>query len=451
MIEEKQGVKIEEIKNEKSNLCKKFKINFSFDIVKDDVNQALIEKQKNVKYDGFRQSSNVSVPYSLIEKKYKSKIEQDIVKKKTEEIVSSIVKKYNNSIIGKVDFSNVDNDLKKRQMSLEIFFEIIPEISIPDFSKISLDHYSIIVSENEVLDRLKMIAKSSASFDEKYDGKNIKDGDRLSVDLKITDQKGKEVFLDVKDITFDINSDLISKDFEKNFISKNKLDEFNFDFNFPEQYIMIPKVSGKMTKVFTKIVDVKRYYNVPDIDENFVKKYGCNSLDELNNKVSNFIREELRKSLFNIDKKKLFDSLNEMVNFDVPPLLLKKEEERIAKLYSSDDNKGKVIKMDSHKEFISKKASRNIRLSIIFLKCVKEYNIKVEKDEFKSYVNSQLANCKTESEKKKVAKTCEDNYDSWTTYQLEQKTISYIMQRKVTLNEKKATIQEIKQFIAKNK
>ena len=69
--ESEKGISIQEVKERASSLSKVYKISFSKNSLSSKISFILEQKTKHVKQQGFRNSSsNITVPYSLIERKY---------------------------------------------------------------------------------------------------------------------------------------------------------------------------------------------------------------------------------------------------------------------------------------------------------------------------------------------------------------------------------------------
>ena len=454
-----ENISIEEVK-EIEPLSKLYKVEFKLEILKDKINSALQEKAQVLKQDGFKgQHSNVTIPYALVERKYKKQVEQDLIREKVQEIVSKITSEFKGAIIGRPEIKNFVNLNDKDLIKFELEFEILPKISVPDFSTINLDHFVIDISDKIVDDQINGILFSNTPFLENFDGKDAKEGDNITIDFSAIGEDGNEQFTDIKDFKFNILSGAILKDFEKNFLGKNKSDKVEFEVTFPQDYKFISKVAGKTLKVRAYIKDIKRY-DTPISIEELAKNYGCNSVEELRYRIRDFTRQDFEREIFAMNRIKLFEALKDKLTFNIPPTLLKSEKERIKKIKreilklkaqgeKNSATNSNILKLEDEME-ITKEALDKSRASMVFAECVSRHGITVTQQEFENYVTQELTKHK-DSDKEKVIKACQENKDTWVAFTLEQKSIRYVMERKVHLVEKFVTLEEMKNIINKAK
>jgi trigger factor len=451
-----ENVLVEEVK-ESEPLAKIYKVEFKLDILKNKIDSALQAKAQGIKKDGFRsQASNVTVPYALVERKYKKQIEQELIKDQVQEIISSITQEFKGTIIGRPEVKNFVNLNDKGVIKFELEFEVLPKITVPEFSAINLNHFVIDISDEIVDEQIRSILFSNTPFIEGFDGKDAKEGDSATIDFSAIDEDGNKQFDDIKDFKFDILSGVILKDFEKNFLGKNKFDKVEFEVTFPQDYKFVGKVAGKTLKINAYIKDIKRY-DSPISIEDLGKHYGCSSIEELRYRIRDFTRQEFEREIFAINRIKLFEALKDKLTFDIPPTLLKSEKERIKKIKreilklkaQGDPNTAidsNILKLEDEVE-ITKEALEKSRASMVFAECVSKHGITITQQEFENYVNQEVSKHK-EADKEKIIKACHENRDTWVAFTLEQKSIKYIMETKVNLVEKFVTLEEMKNIIS---
>ncbi|MEI6237747.1 MAG: trigger factor, partial [Candidatus Saccharibacteria bacterium] len=149
--------------------------------------------------------------------------------------------------------------------------EVIGKIKLADYKNVKLSKKEVKVSKKDVDEVLNRLQLNMATFS--IAERASKTGDRVWIDFKGTDDKGKPVNgAEGKDYPLSLGSNTFIPGFEGNIVGLKKDDKKTFTLDFPKDYQVKALQSKKVTFDITvkKVEDTK----LDKIDDNFAKKAG---------------------------------------------------------------------------------------------------------------------------------------------------------------------------------
>jgi trigger factor len=428
-----------EEKSSNSPLVKEFFVSFPHSMLKDIINSKLKEKQKVAKLPGFRDGQ---VPFFVIEKKYKDAILAEAIKEKAEEAVEQVTKPYRNDIVGKAEIKNFKNT-QETGVEFGVFFEVFPKFEMPSFEKIEIEQYSIEVSDKDTEEQLKAIALNRREFDQSFDGRNASKGDLVTLDFESEVDGKVHRHGSAKNYKCEIGKGTLLEAFENKLIGASKGDSLAFEMQFPEDYELVKEVAGKNAHVKVTIHDVQRFGPTPEINDDFAQHYGCKDVNELKYRVGEIVREGIERDLFVMNKTKLFDALENLLNFEVPLGLFDREYESLKKNQALKDQLG--YSDQEHDRYCKKLALRKLRIGILIADYAKINNIKISEQEFQDHVMSQIE--RQPEKRMEILEYYKNNASAWYSASIEEKVVKQILSQKVGLIEADRTTGEMKEII----
>ncbi len=422
-----------------TSLAKEFFVSFSHNVLKELINTKLKEKQKVAKLPGFRDGQ---VPFFVIEKKYKDSVLNEAIKDKAEEVLENITKPYKGDIVGRAEIKNFKS-LPEKGVEFGVVFEVFPKFEMPQFDKIEIEHYSVEISEQDIEDQLKSITLNRREFDLTFDGRNAAKGDLITIDFESKVDGKTHKHGSVQQYKCEIGKGSLLEAFEEKLVGLSKGDSISFEMQFPNDYDLVQEIAGKFASVDVVVHDVQRFGPAPQIDDEFAQYYGCKDVNELKYRVGEIAREGIERDLFVINKTKLFDALENMLNFEVPAELLKKEYES---LQNNATLKSQIGYADSeYNQYCQKLAFRKLRIGILIADYAKINNINVSEQEFQAHVMLQIE--KQPDKRSEILAYYKENASSWYSATIEEKVITQILSQKVRLIDTDKTIHEMKEII----
>ncbi len=316
--------------------------------------EKVYEKQaKDIKVPGFRPG----------------KAPKKIIKAKLgiEKTINSLIPAVTREIIEKEDFFSLDYvryEIKKVEKDLSINYKakfiILPEKSLPDFSKINIEKAEIEIEAKEI-DRVFNQLK-----DEIIKNKQTQDSSKSS--NKTSKSKKKEVKEEKK----------IEKTQKSNKTDKNQENQEKQVKEDKKDLVKNKEVKINWEKDL-KIQGVKTEKDVKDLIINNIKLQKNREINK--QRVEELIEEAI----------KLFD-------IEIAPELIKKQVDSMEKAYKKrienyglkfeDYLKAQKMSLEDLQKDWKKQAIRDISLDILYMKIIQKYNLKVKESEIDAQINS---------------------------------------------------------------
>lgn len=343
---------------------------------------------KKAKMPGFRPGK---VPLTVLRQKYSKEVMgevlQNTVTKATKDVVES--KKLRPALQPDVKIVSFDEG---KDLAFDITVEVLPDVPAVDFAKITVDEYTFEVPESEVEQGLKRLAESRAHT-HTHDGAAEMGhvvkidflGKREGVPFKGGEGKGFQL---------ELGAGQFIPGFEERLVGMKAGDERTIDVTFPAQYHSAD-LAGKPATFDVKVHEVM-YLHTPDVTDKLAESLGFKDLDALKAAVRQQLEGEYKSAARAKAKKQLFDVLDEVVDFDIPPSMVKLESESImkqvmdAKKAGDPELKGKSD--EALKEEYEAVSERRVRLGILLSDIARKNNLQITREELSAAVMAQARN-----------------------------------------------------------
>jgi len=162
-------------------------------------------------------------------------------------------------------------------------------------------------------------------------------------------------------------------------------DEKAVEVTFPEHY-QAAHLAGKAA-VFDVTVHEVREPKKPEIDEEFAKGLGIESLEELQDLVKQQLQQELDNASRSKAKRSLLDALDDKHDFELPPKMVDMEFDQIWQQLQQEMDAGRVSEEDKGKSEDDLKAEyrkiaeRRVRLGLVLAEIGRLADIKINEQE----------------------------------------------------------------------
>jgi len=239
-----------------------------------------------------------------------------------------------------------------------------------DLAQVGIYKYSLNLTEDDINEELEKLAKSKSLKEEKAEGV-VESGD-----IAITNFTGyaNGVPFDggnAENYELEIGSKSFIEGFEDGLLGLKVGDEKTLALKFPEEYHQ-ENLAGKPVEFKVKVNKILK--QVPaQINNELAKQFGFENLDALKEDISKALSVNYINAYKNQQKNSVFEKLQPLLNFDVPPSMLPKEEEK-----TNEDSESNA----------KSNSIQNIRLSIFLMNYATQNKIQVSKQDFMLYIES---------------------------------------------------------------
>jgi trigger factor len=349
------------------------------------------EVKDTVQLKGFRRGK---VPAAHIRKVFGRSLMAEVLQRAVEETTEKAIteRKERPAIEPRVELPE-DQALIERVMKGEedlaysVSFEVLPEIQVTDLKALQLERLTAEVPEEEVTKALQSLAERNTTH-EAEEGRVAGDGDRVTIDFVgrmdgVEFEGGK-----AEDLPLVIGQGGFIPGFEDGIKGAKAGEERIVKADFPAEY-PVEKLAGKAAEFTVTVKEVARPVK-PEINEEFAKGFGAETLDDLKSRIRDQITREFEQVGRAKLKRAMLDVLDEKHSFELPPTLVDNELEGIwrdlvrrmeqAKRTFADEGKTEEEVRAEYRKI----AERRVRLGLVLGEIGSAAKVDVTQDELRN-------------------------------------------------------------------
>lgn len=291
------------------------------------VDKKLSSVAKNIKLPGFRAGK---APKSMIEQKYRPSVLGEVLDDMIRDASNKVIEdnKLRPAVTPDIKIEKFE-DGKDIEFTIET--EVLPEITLGDFSKISLKKYTAKVPAEEIEKAIKYMADSRRDTVKIEKARAAKKGDVAVIDF-VGSIEGVE-FKGGKgnDYPLELGSNSFIPGYEDQLIGHKAGETVEVKTTFPENY-HAKDLAGKEALFVTTIKEL-REYKPAEINDELAKSAGAKDLADLKKKIEERILQDYDATARIKLKRDLLDALDKEYKFEIPQKLIDAEYEAIEKQY----------------------------------------------------------------------------------------------------------------------
>lgn len=306
------NVKVEDV----SSIKKKLIFEVAPEQVDKEVRRAYKKIGKTAKVKGFRAGK---VPESVLEKYYGAQMEQEVLTRLINDTYFKALQDNDIPAIGEPNIVDSSGVVKGEAFTYEAEVEIKPEVTAKDYTKLALEKEKLVVDPKVVDDRLEEMRTSRAQL-EVTSRKKARKGDSVVIDFE--GFVGDEAFAGGKgeDYLLELGSGSFIPGFEDQVIGMKREEAKDVEVSFPEDYGQAD-LAGKPA-VFKVVLKEIKEKVVPELDDEFAKGFGVDTLDELKEQLQTSYETQEKSRVENDLREKLVGALIERNQVEVPEAMI---------------------------------------------------------------------------------------------------------------------------------
>ncbi len=442
-------MQVTEIKSE--GLSREFKIALPAKDIAEKVDLKLSEIAKTANMPGFRPGK---VPVSLLRKRYGQSVMGEVLESAVSSSAQQALAEKGLRPAGQPEF-DVSSYEDGKDLEYTIAFDILPDISVPDFASIELERLVPEIDEktiDETLDRIAEANKTSEPISRK---RKSKSGDVLAIDF--VGKVDGEAFPggSAEGYHLELGSGSFIPGFEDQLVGVNIDDELEVNVKFPDEY-GAEDLAGKDAVFEVKVHEIREAKPSP-IDDDLAKKAGAENLEKLREMVREEQGREFKEYGRMLIKRRLLDSLSDQIDFDVPPTLAGQEYQSILHQWQheqhgsdpahgddKDHEEAHTIEPDAdQKAEFETIAARRIRLGLLLSEIGRENNIQIGQDDINKAIMQEAR--KYPGQEKQVMEFFKSNpqaMEQITAPVYEDKIVDFILEM-VKVTDKPTTMEDL--------
>ncbi|PPC93417.1 MAG: trigger factor [Methylotenera sp.] len=288
------------------------------------IKQRLGQISRTAKFAGFRPGK---APIGLVNQHYGDQVRDEVYSGAVEKTFGEAVEENKLRVAGYPNIEHKPFGEAADSFEYTATFEIFPEVTIGDLSKLKIERPTLEVGEADVKKTLDVLVKQRVSFEPVK--RAAKKGDRVHVTLK--------AFLDGNEVesTGDSGIDLVigeagrMAEFDDQLSGGKAGSIKKFDITYPADHNPA-QLAGKTVSYEVNFVTVSQP-KLPEIDAEFAKSLGIEDgdVEKMKAEIAESLKQEVEKRVSAKLKEQVFQALVDSADFEIPRVLLGTEINRM--------------------------------------------------------------------------------------------------------------------------
>jgi trigger factor len=352
------------------------------------VNEKLTEAQPDVEMKGFRKGK---IPMALLKKQFGQRVMGEAMQESIDGAMAEHFEKSGDRPAMQPDVKMTNDDWKEGDdVEVAMSYEALPDIPELDMSNVELEKLVVKADEASIVEALANLAETAQDFTERKKGSKAKDGDQVIMDfLGKVDGEPFEGGA-AEDYPLVLGSNSFIPGFEEQLVGVKSGEEKSVTVNFPDDY-QAEHLKGKEATFECTIKEVKEPV-AAEINDELATKFGAEDLAGLKGQIAERLEAEYAGASRAVMKRGLLDTLDKMVDFDLPPSLVEAESGQIAHQLWHEDNP--EVEGHDHPEIETteehtKLATRRVRLGLLLAEIGQKAEVEVTDAEMTQAIMTQ--------------------------------------------------------------
>ncbi|TLD40202.1 MAG: Cell division trigger factor [Candidatus Jettenia ecosi] len=295
--------------------CKKvLKFEIPKETIENELEKKTVEVCDTIELPGFRKGY---APRKLVEKRFADQIKDEVKQSVVSDCYQKVIEEHKLNPVGNPKFGDIKFDIGQ-PFNFDVTLEVWPAFDVGQYRDLKLKKKSTTVTDEDIQKALHNMSLRRAQLTVVKDG-NVVKGDQIICDGKVevdgnTVLEDNDIEILVADGFAVFNTevpDLVTK------LEGTKSGEIrNIDVKLPDTFVK-EEYRGKNAKLQLTVKEIKRLA-VPEVNENFAKTLGFESLEDLKSKIQKQIEIEKRKWAEDDLRNQVLDTLLEQTKFELP-------------------------------------------------------------------------------------------------------------------------------------
>ena len=346
---------------------------------------------------GFRPGK---APAPLVEKNYGKQIDDEVRKRLVPESYREALSQQKLRVVGYPEVKSVEYTPGKPLMFMAEV-DTAPEFALPDYKGIAVKRKEAPVKDEDVQHTLAHLQEQQADFAD-VTGRGLRTGDFAVLNYSAV-AEGKplaelapnaKTIAERKDFWVLMQSGSFLPGFSDQLLGAQIGEKRQVLVDFPADF-PVKRLIGKKATYFVDVTAIKER-KLPELNDEFAKKIGAESLDKLKEQIRSGIATEKENEMRADMRKQIVDQLLAKTPFDLPESLVAAETRSIIYDMVRENTMRGVTKEELEKRkdeifgFAMQSAKERLRASFVLSAIADAEQIKVEKKELEEKL-AQLA------------------------------------------------------------
>jgi trigger factor len=382
--------------------------------VSDEYDRVFREIQKNAKIDGFRKGK---VPLNIIEKRYYDNAGGQVAENLVKETVWEAMSEKKVAPISQpvYDFDSIQRD---EPFTYRAVFETPPTVELGKYKAIPAEQRTCKITDEDVQDEIdSMREKQAESTPRAQDDARVEMGDLVSLKMARVDDVPEEETdsLEFKDYNIVVGKSREKARIDDELVGMKSGEEKDITVKYPKDY-HIEEVAGQKVTYRVKVQTISEM-NLPPLDDEFAKKAGYESKDDMFQKTREYMETFVEDRTKNEARNQIVKTIIENSTFDIPETMIENEmesmfkrtQERIGLQHDNMDEFARMLGMEPEdfRGHLREDAERTVKTTLVLREIASQEELSVDEERYREVIQTlAMRNNRSEEE---IEKMIEDN------------------------------------------
>ena len=361
-------------------------------LIQNEKHNVLLWVQEQAKIPGFRPGK---APMAMVEAHYPDTIRERILNRVAEKFVPDLIKELNLTPVTASTITNVDWN---KSMKLDVQIEVAPEVDPKDYLKIPVSYKKQAVTDEILSAELEKLRDAHSRLEQSEE--ETLGSQHYAVISYTASQNGKPLpKLKNDSELIDMSSDQLIEGLSAGLLGMKRGETKEIKVKFRE----------KETVLKVTLAEIKKKV-LPNLDEEFAKDMGLESLEDLKKNLKDSLEKEYSKQEEDEIRKEIEKGLLKANTIPVPPTLVEHETERFVESLERQSRRSiPEADLEKLKKEIRPQVEDNLRLSYIFLAIAEKEKLDMTEEDYNQELEEALKTLKSDLEKEERRKFFERN------------------------------------------
>lgn len=295
---------------------KNVRVEIPQDVVDAEIDRVARDYSRKARVPGFRPGK---APARVIKQRYKEQILHDVLHDLVPRAVDDALRERGVEAVDTPDVRDVTID-EGQPLTFTASFDTVPSFEPGDLSTIALRKPAVAIDEEVVGGALQRLRERAARH-EPVEGRGVDQGDTLSVDLERTDAGGKTD--KHESVSVEIGAKANPPGFDDQLIGMTPGETRSFTIHYPGDYPIGELANTDVS--YTVKLNALKHRVLPELDDEFAKDLGLESLEALRTRVREDLEHEAHHAADREVRAELMKQLAARLPFEAPASLVDRE------------------------------------------------------------------------------------------------------------------------------
>jgi trigger factor len=314
---------------------KNVRVEISPEVVGAEIDRVARDYARRANVPGFRAGK---APAGVVKRRFKEQILSEVAHDLIPRAVGDALREHGVEPLGVPDVSDVVLE-EGQPLTFTASFDTVPSFDPGDYSTLSLPLPSVQIDEESVASAIERLRTRAARF-EPIEDRGVGPGDFVLVDLERQEETGGATSTGSpaahperrQNLTVEIGAKANPPGFDEALIGLEAGATKTFTVRYPDDHV-IRELAGRAVTYTVTLNSIKRRV-LPDLDDEFAKDLGIETLDALRARVRADIEQEAQRAAEGEMRAALMKQLAARVPFEPPGSLVERELDRRIEVFA---------------------------------------------------------------------------------------------------------------------